>query len=391
MREEMRINKAKEMMKGGKKVVGTFCVSNSRAVIETMLKSFCKPVIVFLLFSLIIGLAIMPVLSANEDPIKLVIATDVTTNLENNEVYLSLVYFKDIVEAETKGNIQVEIYANGTLGTELETVKEVQAGGVTIQASTAYSGVMASIFPEYQILTCPFIFPDYTTAWAFFDSDFNLNLMEQMQAETGLRYLGTFDDGGGFVAITNGKRLIKTMEDMKGLRIRVEENPAHIAIIESFGAKAVPLEFSQLPTCLATGVADGQFNAPGVNAWMKFWELLPYTTWTGHTYNSKPLLISDEWFNNLSENYQKIILRAAREALLMSRGNAARITLLAWEECKQNFEDAYKLTADEKKEWAKVARPAFRKWFVEDFKGDEKLLDSFINEVERIYNSLGKK
>jgi TRAP-type C4-dicarboxylate transport system substrate-binding protein len=340
-----------------------------------------------LLITVFVGLLCVTSFSA---PIKMVIAHHFPSSLFDNEVQLSLVRFKDILEQESGGEIIVEIHPDCALGTEVEYTKEVQAGGVTIQSSVLSSGAFSSFFPSYQVMTCPFLFPDFPTAWAFFDSDFYLDFMDKMRQETGLRYLGTFDDGGGFVAFTNAKRLIKTPEDMAGLRIRVEENPAHIAIIESLGAKAVPLEWSQIETCLASGVAEGQFNAPGLNAAMKFWELVPYTSWTGHIYNTLNWVVSDEWFNQLPEEYQELIVRAARESVLIGHGNAARLTLLGWEECKKNFKEAYVPTASEKEAFGNIAKPAFRKWFVEDFKGDEEMLNDLLAEVDRVHKALGE-
>ncbi len=341
-----------------------------------------------ILLSLILITALC--LTSTAEPIKMVIAHHFPSSLLDNEVQLSLVRFKDIVEQETEGEIIVEIHPDNSLGTEVEYTEEVQAGGITIQSSVLSSGAFSSFFPSYQVMTCPFLFPDYPTAWAFFDSDFYLDFMDRMREETGLRYLGTFDDGGGFVAFTNAKKLIRTPEDMEGLRIRVEENPAHIAVIEALGAKAVPLEWSQVETSLASGVADGQFNAPGLNAAMKFWELVPYTSWTGHIYNTLNWVVSDEWFGQLSKEHQKIIVRAAREAILIGHGNAARLTLLGWEECKKNFEEAYVPTALEKQAFSDIAKPAFREWFVEDFGGDEELLNDLLSEVERIHQELGQ-
>jgi TRAP-type transport system periplasmic protein len=321
---------------------------------------------------------------------KMVIAHHYPSSLLDNEVQLSLVRFKDLVEQETDGEITVEIHPDCSLGTEVEYTKEVQAGGKTIQSSVLSSGAFSSFFPSYQVMTCPFLFPDFPTAWAFFDSDFYLDFMDKMREETGLRYLGTFDDGGGFVAFTNSKKLIKIPKDMEGLRIRVEENPAHVAIIEALGAKAVPLEWSQIETCLASGVADGQFNAPGLNAAMKFWELVPYTSWTGHIYNTLNWVVSDEWFTQLSKEYQELIVRAAREAILIGHGNAARLTLLGWEECKKNFEESYTPTTSEKEAFSDIAKPAFREWFVEEFEGDEELLNNLLSEVDRIHKELGE-
>ncbi len=166
----------------------------------------------------------------------------------------------------------------------------------------------------------PYLFPDYLTAWAYFDSDFNKNFMEQVRSETGFRYLGTLDDGGGFTSFTNSVRLIKEPKDLVGIRVRTEENPAHVALMEALGATAIPLEWGQVITALATGVADAQFNAPINGTKYKLYEILPYASYTGHIYNTLNWVVNDKWFSDLPENYQEIILRSAREAITIARG-----------------------------------------------------------------------
>ena len=295
---------------------------------------------------LIMAFASLPVHAEAE--YEMVIGHHFPVDLENNEVHPALIRFSELVDLYTDGNVNVEVHGGATLGTEVEVTEEAQHG-VAVQSSVLSSGAMSSFYEPYQIMTTPFLFPDYPTAWGFFDSDWFADFMDDMRQETGLRYLGTFDDGGGFVAFTNEERLIRTPEDMEGLIIRVEENPAHIAIIEGMGAEAVPIEWGEVPTALETGVADGQFNAPGLNAAMEFWEQTDYTTWSKHIFNTLTWVVNDDWFTDLPEEYQDAILRASREAVEVSRGISTQLTLRGWEESTEKFEDAYNLSPEEQK------------------------------------------
>jgi TRAP-type C4-dicarboxylate transport system substrate-binding protein len=114
-------------------------------------------------------------------------------DLTNNEAAPSLERFKQLVESATGGDIEVKVFGAGALGSEVETGKQAQLGK-TIQSTLISSGAASSFYKKYQIVTTPFLFPNYKTAWAFFDSPWFANFMKGMQEESGLRYLGTFDD-----------------------------------------------------------------------------------------------------------------------------------------------------------------------------------------------------
>lgn len=317
----------------------------------------------------------------------MVIAHHFPVDMTNNEVHPSLARFADIVETQTKGAIDVKIFGGMTLGTEVEYTQKAQKGK-TVQSAVLSSGAFSSFFPKYQVITTPFLFSDYNVAWAFFNSKWYADFMDEMRQKTGLRWIGMFDDGGGFVAFTNNKRLIKTPEDMKGLRIRVEENPAHIAMMEALGAKAVPLEWGQVPTALQTGVADGQFNAPGLNAAMKFWEPCDYTSWTGHVYNSLNWVINDAWFKELPHEYQAVILRAARQAVMIGHGVSAYFTVLGWRTCCEKFKACYVPTPDEKAAFREIMQPAYFKWATKDFGLKPEFIHETWNKVDEISKGL---
>jgi TRAP-type C4-dicarboxylate transport system substrate-binding protein len=242
---------------------------------------------------------------------------------------------------------------------------------------------MSSFFPDYQIVTTPFLFPNYRVARAYFDGEWHANFMRGT-LKSGLRYLGTLDDGGGFVAFTNNKRLIRTAADIKGLKIRVEENPAHVATMKALGASATPLPWGEVVTALSTGLADGQFNAPGVSLAFKLWEVNDYTTWSGHVYNSISWVVSEKWFRRLPQKYQQALIQSAREAVLVSHGIAVLAAIKGWEASCKKFKKCHILTAAEKKNMAAIARPAWKRWVTKDFGIDAKLVDELWATVARI-------
>lgn len=353
------------------------------------MKIYSRFGLVFLTLVLVVGLIIgLPsATQAEKAKYTMVIAHHYPVDMTNNEVHPSLHRFADIVETQTNGGIDVKIFGGMQLGTEVEYTQKAQKGK-TVQSAVLSSGAFSSFFPKYQVITTPFLFPDYNTAWAFFNSKWYADFMAEMRKKTGLRWIGMFDDGGGFVAFTNNKRLIKTPEDMKGLRIRVEENPAHIAVMEALGAKAVPLEWGQVPTALQTGVADGQFNAPGLNAAMKFWESCDYTTWTGHIYNSLNWVINDQWFKTLPEEYQHIILRAARQAVMYGHGLSAHLNFLGWKKSCEEFKECYVPTPEQKQAFKEIMRPAFFEWATEDFGLEAEFIHEVWNKVDEINQEL---
>jgi tripartite ATP-independent transporter DctP family solute receptor len=321
--------------------------------------------------------------TAQAQSYQMVIAHLLPEDLTDNEIAPAMAHFESLVEARTNGDIDVQAFGAGSLGSEVETGKQAQVG-TTVQSSILSSGAMSSFYPDYQIITTPFLFPNYRVAWEYFDGDWHAEFMRGAIEESGLRYLGTFDDGGGFVAFTNNVRPIKSVADIEGLRIRVEENPAHVATMKALGASATPLPWGEVLTALGTGLADGQFNAPGVSSSFKLWDVNDYTTWSGHVFNSQSWMVSEAWFQTLPDEYKAIVVDAAQEAVKMAHGIAALSAVIGWQESCENFKECIILAEDEKQKMADVARPAWKEWITTDFGVDAALVDGLWAEVERI-------
>jgi tripartite ATP-independent transporter DctP family solute receptor len=304
-------------------------------------------------------------------------------DLRDNDIAPAMAHFESLVEARTGGDIDVQVFGAGALGSEVETGKQAQTG-TTVQASVLSSGAMSSFYPDYQIITTPFLFPNYRVAWDYFDGDWHAEFMRGAIEEAGLRYLGTFDDGGGFVAFTNNVRPIRTVDDIQGLKIRVEENPAHVATMKALGASATPLPWGEVLTALGTGLADGQFNAPGVSASFKLWDVNDYTTWSGHVFNSQSWMMSETWFQSLPDEHKAIIVDSAQEAIKMAHGISALSAVIGWQESCEQFDECIILADAEKQKMADVARPAWKEWITTDFGVDAALVDGLWTEIDRI-------
>jgi TRAP-type C4-dicarboxylate transport system substrate-binding protein len=313
---------------------------------------------------------------------KFAIGTVYPADMTNNEVYPALMYFKTLLEEQSGGAYDVQIFAGSQLGSEVEVTRECQTG-VTVQMSIASSGAFSSFYKKYQAIIGPYLFPDRMTAWGFFDSDFFAKFMDELPS-IGLRYLGTMDDGGGFVVLTNNLRPVSIPADFKGMRIRTEENPAHMAIMNAMGAAATPMAWGEVATALATGTAHGQFNAPSIITWAKLWETQKYVTFLNHIYNTNTWVVSDKWFKKQSPGNQKLIIESARAAIIYSRGLAAHLSELAVDESKKHGMKINYIDPKKMAEFKKMAKEGYRKWAVDDFGLSAQLLDAIDQEVSRI-------
>jgi TRAP-type C4-dicarboxylate transport system substrate-binding protein len=337
---------------------------------------------------LAVGLALM-LIGPSYAAEKIAIAHLQQKDMETNEVYPAMLHYKRLLEERTGGAFDVEIYPGGQLGNEVETTQEVQQG-YTIQMVITSSGAFSAFYKKYQALVQPFLFPDKLTAWTFFDSDYMANFMKGLQ-KIGLRYLGTMDDGGGFVVLTNSLRPVYSMKDLKGMRIRTEENPSHMAIMNAMGASATPMPWGDVATALATKTAHGQFNAPAVIADNHLWDIQKYVSETRHIYNTLQWLVSESWYQRQSKKHQIEILRAAREAIHYSRSLAEHLSLKAVIASKEHGMIWNSLTPENIEKMRKASQAGYRKWVVEDYGLTLDLLDSVKNEVNHIYAANGKE
>jgi len=222
--------------------------------------------------------------------------------------------FAEIVKAKSGGKINVKLFAGGTLGGDLQTVSALQGG--TVEMTVLNAGLLAAQVKEFSAMDIPFLFNNSKEAFAVMDSDFAKRLLNRL-SDKNLVGLGYWDLG--FRNVTNSKHPITKLEDFSGLKLRVLQLPTYINLINTLGANAVPMPFTELYPALETHAVDGQDNPVTVIYNSKLYEVQKYLSLTRHTYNPQVLLISKKFWEKLSPAEQKLISESAAEATVYQR------------------------------------------------------------------------
>ena len=227
---------------------------------------------------------------------------------------LAAIIFKAFVEDWSNGNILVENFPEGQLGGDRDAIEGVKLG--TIQMTCASAGIYATLAPKLGVTSLPYVFKNFEEVWAFLDSDINKQIDATLIPE-GLRILGYFDNG--FRCLTNSKRPINTVEDVKGLKIRTPENPVLLATINQLGASASPLPWPELYMALQQGAFDGQENPLPLIYSAKLYEVQKYLAIDNHVFDAMPVTINEKFWQGLTEKEQEIVQLAMDYAVLFNR------------------------------------------------------------------------
>ncbi|MFP4482027.1 MAG: TRAP transporter substrate-binding protein DctP [Thermovirgaceae bacterium] len=215
--------------------------------------------------------------------------------------------FVPYIEEHAGDRIKVEFYFNGQLGGDREMVEMLQYGALGMDCATP--STLSSFDKRFQVLTLPYLFKTKEMAYSSLDGEFGQTL-DSYLPKINLYNLGYFENG--FRHITNNRKPVYSPEDVKGLKIRTQENPAHIEYFRAAGANPTPMNWGELYTALQQGTVDAQENPLVLILEAKFYEVQKYVSLTGHVYSPTMLVTSKVWFDSLPEDLQEIVKEASR-------------------------------------------------------------------------------
>jgi tripartite ATP-independent transporter DctP family solute receptor len=231
-----------------------------------------------------------------------------------NPRHEAAVKFADAVKARSNGRIEVQVAPSAQLGDDAAMVTAMRTGALDMSANS--QGAVANAVPEYAAFGMPFAFSSPAAAFKLLDGPLGKELADR-SAEKGLVLLGTWDNG--IRQMTNSKRAIAKVEDMKGLKMRVPPDATLVDIMKSLGAESQQIKFAELYVALQQGVVDGQEN-PLVNIHAsKLYEVQKYLTMTNHQFQMTPFLMSKRSWDKLSDADKKAVQEAAAEATALQR------------------------------------------------------------------------
>lgn len=219
------------------------------------------------------------------------------------------------VAEKTGGKFIINVQNNGVLGSDSETVEAASMG--TMYMTGPAAATLATIDLNWYILDIPYVFTSAQQAREALDGELGEFLSSSLEKSAGLMCLGFGESG--MRALSNNKREIRTVSDLKNMKIRTIENKYHLATFTAMGANPTPMAFSEVYTALQTGQIDGQDNAVSITYTNKFYEVQKYFTRLDHLFNVNCYLVNAEWFHSLPASYQTILRDAVREAVKEQR------------------------------------------------------------------------
>lgn len=217
--------------------------------------------------------------------------------------------FSDIVAARSGGKLKVREFPSLQLGNEMQQLSAL-AGGVQEMFAPGTAPV-AGMVKDFALLDLPFLVDTPEQADALLDGPFGQALLAKLP-EKGLVGLAFWENG--FRHVTNSKRPIKRLEDLEGLKIRVQQNPVFIDTFKALKTNPVPMSFAELYGALESRALDAQENPYLITRSAKLYETQKYLTSTSHAYGVIALLVSKKFWDRLSADEQKILQAAAIEA-----------------------------------------------------------------------------
>ncbi|MCG8686411.1 MAG: TRAP transporter substrate-binding protein [Desulfobacterales bacterium] len=284
--------------------------------------------------------------------------------------------FKAIVEEASQGKYKVDIFPAGQLGDEQKMVKDSRRG--SIDGAVVAVNNITPFAKSVGILTLPYLMQNFDDAVKATTGALGDKWRNALIKEAGVHVLGWAYSN--FRVLTNSKKPVKNLADLKGLKIRVPKNAIMISTWKALGAEPIPMAWPETFTALQQKVVDGQDNPHITNFAMKFYEVQNYSSECHYLFSLQPLVMGEKFFKSLSAEDQALFTRAGIEAqqanLLFSvtKSEAARQNMM-----KKGVEY---MDIEDEDQWAKIAMDTVWPEFYDSVGGKA--------EVDAVVKALGR-
>lgn len=222
--------------------------------------------------------------------------------------------FARIVKEKTNGRIKIEVYPGGQLGDEKSVIEQLQFGG--IDAIRVGIGPLTGFNKEIGVLILPYIYRDTNHMFKVLDGPIGDKMFKSLENNK-IVGLCWFDSGAR--NFYNTKKDVKTPDDLKGLKIRVQESPLMMNLVKVLGASPTPMAYGEVYSALQSGVIDGAENNWPSYLTTNQYEIAKHITVDEHSRIPEMIAFSKMSMDKLSADDQKILRDAAKEAAKYER------------------------------------------------------------------------
>ena len=228
---------------------------------------------------------------------------------QTHPVHKGILEFQRLLESKSNGKLKVKIFPDGQLGSERESLELLQIGSVA--ATKVSASILSNFVPEYNVLGIPYLFKDREHQFSVLEGPIGKSILEK-GSKFWLRGLCYYDAGSR--SFYTSTKAIRTPEDLKGLKIRVQNNQMAINMVNSMGGAATPLAYGELYAAIQQGVVDGAENNPPSFVSSNHYEISKYYTLDEHSSVPDVLLIGTKYWNKLSKEERVWVQEAADES-----------------------------------------------------------------------------
>ena len=222
--------------------------------------------------------------------------------------------FAELVEEKTGGEITLQMFHGGTLGSQPDAIEQVRLGALEI--GNFNLGPIGPIAPEANVVSLPFIFKDVPHMFRVLEGDAGQMIADGMAAK-GLTPLAWYDAGAR--SFYNGTKSINTPEDVVGMKVRVMNNDLYSGMISELGGNPSPMAFSEVYQSLKTGVVDGaENNWPSYES-TGHYEVAGYYSLSQHLIIPECVCVNTDSYNALSDDMKTALKEAAMESAVLQR------------------------------------------------------------------------
>ena len=184
------------------------------------------------------------------------------------------------LEAATSGRLSVQMFPSAQLGGEKETIEQTQIGA--IQMLRVIAGALGPIVDDINVVNMPFLFKNMAHARKMMDGQIGQDLLDKITANANANLVALCWMDSGARSIYNTKKPIKTIDDLKGLKVRVIGNPIFIDMMNALGGNGIAMGYDQVFSALQTGVIDGAENNPPSYVFSNHYTAAKYYSLTEH-------------------------------------------------------------------------------------------------------------
>lgn len=219
--------------------------------------------------------------------------------------------FKEHVQELSGGAMDIDVKGDAQLGSETEMFEALQLGDLDLGIIT--NNLYANFVKDFEIFDLPFLFDNYELADSIVDDPEVFGYLQQtLLDQTGIRLL-TYSDSG-FRYVVNNRQPIETVEDLKGLKIRLPEAALFVDTFKALGANPTTMAFSEAYTAVQQGTVDGlEITAMSIVS-NGYNQVTKYCSKTKHFWSPITLDMSEAVYSSLTEEEQNILVEAAQLA-----------------------------------------------------------------------------